>query len=170
MAEISYRDFDMMIERSGEKTYRVRVLSSPAGQASGEITLPFSDLELENFLLKIGRTRRGVRRLESPEMEAAKVFGGKLFKAVFDDELMSALRSSLDETSKQHQGLRIRLRLNEAPELVNLPWEYLYNPALNRFLSLSINTPLIRYLDAARDLGVLLSGSCISRDYVGNPV
>ncbi|HSF80740.1 MAG TPA: CHAT domain-containing protein [Anaerolineales bacterium] len=147
MAEISYLDFDMMIERTGEKTYRARVLSSPAGQASGEITLPFSDLELENFLLKIGRTRRGVRRLESPEMEAAKVFGGRLFKAVFDDEVFSALRSSLDEARKQRQGLRIRLRLNDAPELVNLPWEYLYNPSLNRFLSLSVNTPLIRYLE-----------------------
>lgn len=156
MVEISYLDFDMMIERSGEKTYRARVLSSPAGQASGEISLPFSDLELENFLLKIGRTRRGVRRLESPEMEAAKVFGGKLFKAVFEDELFSALRSSLDEARKQRQGLRIRLRLNDAPELVNLPWEYLYNPSLNRFLSLSVNTPLIRYLELPERISPLL--------------
>ncbi len=147
MAEVSYLDFDLLIERSGENTYRARVLSSPAGQATAEIALPFSEIELENFLLRIGRPRRGVRRLESPEMEAAKTFGGKLFKAVFDDELFSCFRSSLDEARKKRQGLRIRLRLNDAPELVNLPWEYLYNPSLNRFLSLSVNTPLVRYLE-----------------------
>jgi len=147
MAEVRYLDFDLLIERSSEKSYRVRVLSSPAGQATGEMILPFSDIELENFLLRVGRTRRGVRRLESPEMEAAKVFGGKLFKSVFGGDMMSCLRSSMDEAKKQNRGLRIRLRMNEAPELVNLPWEYLYNPSLNRFLSLSISTPLVRYLE-----------------------
>ena len=147
MAEMEYVDFDLVIERVSKKAYRTRVLSSPAGQATGELRLPFNDLELENFLLKIGRTRRGVRRLESPEMEAAKQFGGKLFKSVFSAELMSCLRSSIDDANQKGQGLRIRLRLNDAPELVNLPWEYLYNPALNRFLTLSVNTPLVRYLE-----------------------
>ena len=36
---------------------------------------------------------------------------------------------------------------SEAPELVDLPWEYLYSAALNRFFSLSNSTPIIRYLD-----------------------
>ncbi len=31
--------------------------------------------------------------------------------------------------------------------MADLPWEYLYNPALNRFLVLSAETPLVRYLD-----------------------
>jgi hypothetical protein len=147
MAVLEYLDFDLLVEQLGGNRYRVRVLNSPAGQASGLVQLPFSELELENFLLRIGRPRRGVRRLESPEMEAAKQFGGKLFKAVFDNELLSALRSSLDEANKQERGLRLRLRLNDAPTLVNLPWEYLYNPTLNRFLTLSASTPLVRYLE-----------------------
>ena len=152
---MDYYDFDLLIESVGEKTYRARVLSSPAGQAVGEVTLPFNDLELENFLLKIGRTRRGVRHIESPEMEAVKIFGGKLFESVFDDELMIALRRSLEETRKSRQGLRIRLRLNDAPELVNLPWEFLYNPTLNRFLSLSVNTPIVRYLELPERINAL---------------
>jgi hypothetical protein len=143
----AYLDFDLLIERTGENLYRARVLASPAGQATKVFSLPFTSLELENFFLRIGRPRRGVRRLESPEMENAKTFGGKLFRAVFDDEMLAALRSSQDEARKQQLGLRIRLRLNDAPDLVNLPWEYLYNPSLNRFLSLSINTPLVRYLE-----------------------
>jgi hypothetical protein len=145
--ETRYLDFDLSIEKTGTGSYRARVLASPAGMARAEFTLPFSSIELENFILKVGRTRRGVRRLESPEMEAAKEFGGRLFKSVFTDEVQSVLRQSLDQTRQQGAGLRLRLRLNDAPELVNLPWEYLYNPNLNRFLALSVNTPLVRYLE-----------------------
>ena len=42
-------------------------------------------------------------------------------------------------------GLRRGLRLAEAPELINLPWEFLYHPTLHRFLALSDRTPLVRY-------------------------
>jgi S1-C subfamily serine protease len=146
MSDISYLNFDLSIERSGEG-YRARVVHSPAGQASVQFSPPFSELELENFVLRIGRTRRGLRRLESPEMEAAKTVGGRLFEAVFDDQVLASLRSSLDEAGRQGVGLRIRLRLAEAPELLDVPWEYLYNSTLNRFLSLSVETPLVRYLE-----------------------
>ncbi len=146
MEEISYLDFDLLIERA-EEGYTVRVLNSPAGQAAADFCLPFSELELENFLLRVGRTRRGVRRLESPEMEAAKSFGGRLFDAVFGGDVRGCLRSSLDEANRQGAGLRLRLRLTDVPELADLPWEYLYNPALSRFLALSTETPLVRYLD-----------------------
>jgi len=80
-------------------------------------------------------------------MEEAKAFGGRLFQAVFSGDVRGCLRSSLDEASRQEAGLRVRLRLAGAPELVDVPWEYLYNPALNRFLILSVETPLVRYLD-----------------------
>ena len=147
MEGTKYLDFDLSIERMGENTYRARVLASPAGLAKAEFSFPLSTLEIENFVLRVGRMRRNVRRIESPEMQAAKDFGSKLYKAVFSDEVQSALRSSLDQARAQGSGLRIRLRLNDAPELVDIPWEYLYNPSLNRFLALSVNTPVVRYLE-----------------------
>ncbi len=146
MKEIKYLDLDLLIEKADRK-YRARVLTSPAGQATAEFALPFSDLELENFLLRVGRTRRGVRRVDSPEMKLAKEFGSRLFNAVFDDEVRGCFRSSLDEATRQGAGLRIRLRLSNAPQLADVPWEYLYNPALNRFFSLSVETPIVRYLE-----------------------
>lgn len=146
MAQIKYLDFDLFIEGS-EVGYRARVLNSPAGRAAVDFTLPFAELELENFVLRVGRTRRGLRRLESSEMEAAKAFGGRLFETVFDGEVEDCFRSSLDEASEHGAGLRIRILLTGVPELTDLPWEYLYNPALNRFLCLSVETPLVRYLD-----------------------
>jgi len=142
---VNYLDFDLLIERA-EKKYKARVLNSPAGQAAVEFSLPFGEAELENFILKIAAPRAG--RINSPELEAAaKVFGSSLFEAVFNDELLACFRSSLDEAARQGVGLRLRLRLADVPELADMPWEYLHYPKLNRFLSLSVETPIVRYLD-----------------------
>ena len=54
------------------------------------------------------------------------------------------------EVRHNHCGLRIKLRLNETPELITLPWEYLFHPSLDRFLALSAETPLVHYLDLPR--------------------
>jgi WD40 repeat protein len=48
--------------------------------------------------------------------------------------------------------LRVRMRLSEAPELADLPWEYLYDQTMSRFLALSQETPLVRYLDLAESV------------------
>ncbi|NNF62856.1 MAG: CHAT domain-containing protein [Acidimicrobiia bacterium] len=147
MPERRYEDFDLLVEGTGDAGYRARVLDSPAGQASADFSAPFNDIELENFLLRIGRPRRGVRRLESPELEAAREFGAKLFDAVFAGPVGDALRRSIDDADREGAGLRIRLRLSEAPELGNVPWEYLFSATNDRFLVLSAWTPIVRYLD-----------------------
>jgi hypothetical protein len=146
MAEMKYLDFDLLIERSGDQ-YKARVLNSPAGQAAIDFSLPFSEQDIEIFLLKVGRPRRGTRRVNAPEMEAAKVFGGRLFETVFRDDVFGCFRTSLYDATLKGAGLRLRLRITNAPDLADLPWEYLYNPTLNRFLSLSVETPIVRYLD-----------------------
>jgi hypothetical protein len=62
---ISYLDFDLLVRRT-EGGYR---------GATADFAAPFSELELENFLLRVGRPRRGTRRIGSPEMEAVKTLG-----------------------------------------------------------------------------------------------
>ena len=146
MGDLKYLDFDLAIEPSGDG-FVARVFNSPGGQASGEFKAPFSDLEIENFLLRVGRTRHAVRRIESPEMAAAKTFGGQLFNGVFTGDVRGCLRSSIDEASRQGAGLRVRLHLGKVPALADLPWEFLYNASMNRFLTLSVDTPLVRFLD-----------------------
>jgi hypothetical protein len=185
MRAISYLDFDLYIEGSGDLVgglvgglagglaggpaggpagglaggpaggpaggdYRARVLYSPAGQAEATFHQPFSEIELENFYLGIGRTRTGVRGLNSPEMQAAAAWprdkGQRLFETVFKGEIYACYVSSLALAQQQNKGLRLRIRLKSA-DLVNLPWEYLYNAPQNRFLCLSVDTPVVRYLD-----------------------
>ena len=149
-AVTNYLDLDLLIEKEDEG-YRARVIGSPGGQASSEFRPPFSQLELENFLLKVGMSltdiRRNTRRIDSSDMAEIKSFGGRLFRALFDEQLQPTLVRSLDEARRRQAGLRLRLRLSDAPELADFPWEYLYDTGANRFLNLSVETPLVRYLE-----------------------
>jgi tetratricopeptide (TPR) repeat protein len=141
-------DLDLLIERTDDARYRARVLESPAG--NGQVVTfarPFSELELENFVLKLGLSRVRTRRVEAGPSLAAKQFGGRLFEAVFSGPVGECLRRSLDAASAADATLRIRLRLAECPELVDLPWELLYDSRDNSFLALSGATPVIRYVE-----------------------
>ncbi len=148
-----YLDFDLLMERSGRKC-RAQVLQAPAGNAENTFQLPFDEKDLEIFRLRIGNPRSGVRRINSPEMKLAQEYGGKLFAAVFKDEVYTCFRSSHDLAQRQGMGLRLRLRVKDA-RLGGLPWEYLFNAQLNRFLSLGVDTPVVRYLELPQPIPAL---------------
>jgi hypothetical protein len=149
-----YLDFDLELAPHGQD-YVARVLSSPRGEAEAIVHFPFDADRLENVILKLGRTRSGVRRIGSPQQQLARDFGAALYDAVFTDEVGTCFRRSLDEADRQRKGLRVRLRLADAPNLANVPWEYLYSTGLRRFLVLSTQTPVVRYLDLPSDVPTL---------------
>jgi membrane-associated phospholipid phosphatase len=142
---MQYLDFDLSIEPTAEG-FTARV-NSPGGEASVVFQAPFSDLQIENFLLRLGRRRQAVRGLKPSEIGSAKEFGGQLFEKVFTGDVRACLWSSLDKATSDGLGLRVRLHLAKVPALADLPWEFLYNARMNRFLSLSAETPLIRFLE-----------------------
>jgi hypothetical protein len=76
-----------------------------------------------------------------------KDFGGKLYNALFNGELRDLLLRSVNQTRAQRVGMRLRFRLTDVPELAKLPWEFLYDRRLDRFMAQSRYTPLVRYLD-----------------------
>lgn len=121
----TFLDFDLRLEQAASD-YHVRVLRSPAGEASAAFVVTQADIEGAGW----------------PERA-----GGRLFAALFHDEVLSTLRRSLDEARRQGAGLRIRLRLDDVPELATQPWESLYDRATGRFLALSAATPIVRYLE-----------------------
>ncbi len=148
MAPLTYLDFDLLIDQA-KTGYRAQVLSAPAGaeRATADFILPFDDKDIKILLLSMGQPRRNVRRMESSHTEEAKKFGGKLFEAVFSRDVWVCLRRSMEVAQRQDAGLRIRLQLTrDAQDLADLPWEYLYDRELNRFLALSTDTPVTRYL------------------------
>jgi hypothetical protein len=154
MSEQSPLELDLKIERAdddgAQPLYRAEVLVAALGASAERIfTLPFSDLEIENVLLRLGRPMRGVRSTESAEQSAAREFGARLFEAVFAGATRDCLGSALDEAQRRGAGVRLRLRLTRAPELADLPWEYLYHPERDLFLALSEATLVVRSLDIA---------------------
>lgn len=143
-------NLDLLIERTG-RSYRARILDSPAGEVSPvTVQMPFTKLELENFLLRMSRSGATTRSFGQGETRVARAFGERLFDAVFRDQIGTCLRSSLDSARNQSLGLRLRLRLSGEPELANLPWEYLYDRGEGRFLALSDRTPIVRYVELPR--------------------
>jgi hypothetical protein len=147
MRKLRYLDLELRIERCADG-FLAKVLHSPAGEVQGTFALPFSEDRLENLVLKLGFARGATRRIGSAEMDAARELGGKLFDAVFAGELRSCLRASLEAArGREDTGLRIRLRLQDAPELADVPWEYLYDRSQDRFLAQSVETPLVRYVE-----------------------
>src|SRR5215469_16972706 len=118
----TYEDFDLLIERGLRGRYRARVLRSPAGESAPvQFTMPFSALELENFVLKVGLPRRGTRGPGRPENAPLKDFGGRLYAALFQDELRDLLLRSLSQTRARGVGMRLRLKMAGTPELAELP-------------------------------------------------
>ena len=144
--ENSYYNFDVIIERSVDR-YRARVIDSPVGTASTEFELPLSNLQLENYILRMGQTRLGKRMpFESNELKAVKQCGESLFDSVFANEVYTCFAMSREWAREQGRGLRIRLHI-EVPEFHDYPWELLYNSRTKQFLALSNDTPIVRYFE-----------------------
>jgi tetratricopeptide (TPR) repeat protein len=156
MTRAQFLSFDLLVQRTAQG-YRAHVVDSPAGQASVEFTPPLSSSELDLHLARIGRSLGEPDRWAADGLEAATTLGGRLFAAAFSGGVRACWQNSLAEAERRDVGLRLRLRLNDVPELAALPWEYLYDSATRRFFALSAETPLVRYLELpepARPLAV----------------
>ncbi|MEP6650084.1 MAG: CHAT domain-containing protein [Lapillicoccus sp.] len=149
MAARTYQNFDLLLEAAADGQFRARVTSSPVGESSSShFALPFVATELENLLLKLDPGRSGTRRSSTdPQAQAAMDLGGPLFESVFADDIMLAWQRSQDAARAQGDGLRLRLRLTDAPAIAGLPWELLYDRRGNAYLAQSERTPVVRYLE-----------------------
>lgn len=141
-------NFDIRIERQGQE-YRTRASSSLCGEGSERFTLPFDEAEVMVLLASFDRS--AAYKLQS--------FGQRLFDALFVGEVRDCWQNSVSAAAQQGAALRIRLNLSDTPELVKLPWEYLYDSATNRFLAQTVQTPLVRYLDLPKPIPALAAPS-----------
>jgi formylglycine-generating enzyme required for sulfatase activity len=150
---LTYLDFDLEIGPGRGREYPVTVIRSPAGEARETVHFPYDELALENRLLSLQNAllRSGGQRRQvlSPEDQAVREFGQDLFEALVTGEVRSRYDVSLREAAQQGKGLRFKLRI-QPPELAVLPWEFLYDPRESEYVSLSRNTPIVRYLELPR--------------------
>ncbi|MEO6997955.1 MAG: CHAT domain-containing protein [Terracoccus sp.] len=151
-----YLDFDVAIIPA-QQGYTAQVLRAPAGPASAPFSLPFAAADLAQFMVAVGPPRVTSRRLVPAVARVADVkeYGRRLGDALFSGDVGTSLRDSLAAANSQGNALRVRLRLEAVPELDSVPWEYLYDTPLDRFLTLSRETPVVRVLDSLEPLSEL---------------
>ncbi len=149
MEQIKYRNFDILIQHLEGEIYPTRVLHSPAGETRGELS--FSSL-VPDVISNLKSLRDLVLEIR-PEDESsverwtqATRFGELLFDALMSGEVRSCFDVSLNIARRGEEGLRIRLRI-EPPELAALPWELMHDKRSDSFISLSIYTPIVRYIE-----------------------
>jgi len=137
-------------EWEGQVRYPVAVIRSPAGEARETLRFPFDELALDNRLkdLQIALLRSGGKRRQmlSPEERAVQEFGRTLFDSLVVGKVRSRYGVSQREAARQGKGLRFKLRI-QSPELAALPWEFLYDSRQAKYVCLSRNTPVVRYLE-----------------------
>lgn len=137
-------ELKIRIERGDGRVFRV-LASGETGEVDGTFEVPFDDRDVELFVLRVSRGRGGTRRAESPEMRTISEFGGALFGALFQSRVGELYRVSRNVAEAHQSSLRVTLALAGVPELMRLPWEYLYDEP--EFLAISRWTPVVRYLE-----------------------
>ena len=147
MAPRRYENFDLLIEEE-PGGYQARVTACPSNETpSTRFVLPFDATKLENLLLKLDPGRSDMRRSTGDAGEvASRELGGALYSAVFTEDIRDAWTAPLDQVQARDCGLRLRLKLTDAPSLAGLPWELLYSARTNRYPAQSESTPVIRFL------------------------
>jgi CHAT domain len=141
-----YDELKVRIDSGPGGSYHV-LASTDSASVPGSFELPFGEFEIENFVLKVSRSR-GRRRIDASALGDAKRFGGPLFRALFREQVNGLYHDALSDARNKGHGLRISLCLNGAPELMDVPWEYLFDEP--DFLAASSFTPVVRSLDLAR--------------------
>jgi len=140
---------DFEVEISGEAgNYRVAARSAAGDTTAVPVRFPFDDLalgrQLQALELALLRSSATMRRLTPVDEQPVQEFGRRLFDFLFPAEVRANLIASRQQAAAQGTPLRVRLRVGPA-ELAALPWEFLYDPGRDDYMSLS--TPLVRYLD-----------------------
>src|SRR5215207_574373 len=137
-----YSNFAIDVVEQADGKFNIAVREAPVGEASVVVDNPFSTQDVDAIMKLLGRELRGVTRAE--EQQAARQFGQRLFNFLIrqNDDINPAYFASLSRTG--NDGLRIRLSVEKAGVLADVPWELLWDP--NRdFLTLSRSTPIVRY-------------------------
>ena len=145
-ASAMYEEFRIRIETREGGDFEVTA-SGPAGEIEGTFTVPFDERDLRILILEMGVPRGVVRGIDTPTGIAARELGTKLFEALFADEVGNLFMRSRTLAEAHGDRLRVTLALTQAPKLMHLPWEYLYDSDAGRFLAVSVRTPVVRYLD-----------------------
>lgn len=142
----TYKDFDISVSGDDEHGYVVRVDDAPRGSGTSE-SFTLDPLDVENRINQtLGPRLATVRSPQKKRIVSARELGSLLYDSLFVGEVGTALIRSQDKAEEDETGLRIRLNLDQAPDLVGVPWEFLYRSDVDQFLTTSSWWPIVRLI------------------------
>jgi hypothetical protein len=135
----SYQDLELTLVRAQEPHTYLVIADSNAGRASAHMRLDPTDETWRPLLEAVQR--------EQTNEQCLTQLGARLFATLLPGDVEDAYRAARGHAEGAGQGLRVRLRLTEAPELAGLPWELVYDAQRQLFLGISDDTPLSRFIE-----------------------
>ncbi|MCC6906124.1 MAG: CHAT domain-containing protein [Anaerolineae bacterium] len=141
----NYRDFYVSIERDSAGQLSVQAEAPDGGEASCVISLPVTAEQTVQAIKVLAEAR--FMAPNSPLPPALVEFGSKLYEGVFSGTVRDLYIRARYDAESARAGLRIQLRLNQAPDLAPLPWEVMFDG--RDFLALAAGSPIVRYLELA---------------------
>jgi hypothetical protein len=133
----NYLDFSLHIYPSPtrEAPFPITV-DSWSGSGSGQVVLNHATPSLHGI----------VERLESNRIhrDDLQKLGTALWRAIFSSPDIERRYVACQAEAGTEKGIRFKLNI-EPSELMQLPWEYLYDPDSQTFPALSPRTPITRY-------------------------
>ena len=146
---MEYLDFELEIAAAAEGSYAVRVLRSPAGEATGTMRLSLEEMQIGDRIdvlqAELLRSGTGAPAPAPPKALSVEQFGRELWSALFSGDVLVAFEVSRAQAKQREMGMRLKLRV-APPELAALPWEYLFDAGKGDYLSRYASTPLVRYV------------------------
>jgi WD40 repeat protein len=142
---MDFDDLRVRVTLNTDQHYVVTAANVDGEEASATFELPFGATDLENLVLRIGRARQARRAMAVAEVKRVETFGDTLFSTVFQGDVKDVLRKAKARADSADRGLRLVLSLRYAPDLLDVPWEFLYDRPY--FFGLQRRTPLVRYLE-----------------------
>jgi hypothetical protein len=127
---------DLSIISIKEHVYRSRITQSPLGASSGS----GHDFSKDPSIL----LEQYKKAIESKSGSEFQKFGKSLFDLVFQNDVLEKLNKVLGYAKEQNEQIRLILSII-APELIPIPWEYLFDG--NSFL-LKSGKSVVRIIDS----------------------
>ena len=158
MATYVYDDFRVTLAPLADGTYEARAVDETGAEHVGVFRIPLAEDELEQAVLEVARGRSRAAATATRDVGAAgppafdaETIGGGLADALLAGDLEVAYGQARQRAAAAGRGLRLTLSLGAAPQLLSVPWEFLYRRP--RFFANQRQTPLVRHLEHARPAG-----------------
>ena len=145
-------DFQIRAWKADKSHAQVMVHSSPVGDMSKPVTVPFRETQQQDFFAACESLFNISPSSNDSQLQRAIQMGRELSQIILPPPVLTLLLSSLAHISPE-TGLRLRLCLDNS--LIDLPWEFLYRPdidteekpdrkSLNGFLALDPRISFVR--------------------------